>query len=260
VNEKKAIIIDLDGTLFTSKKIITDFNISKVNECLDQGHVVIIATARPLRTVVNRFPEHFKPSYIVLCNGAWITRHNNVIHRDEIKGEDVKKICCKLEQYGYKPMIEANDAFFADGDRESWFEGEIYPFNQYGTIDACKILAYKADGIDGAEIHRVISDDFTKVITDKGTLLQISKKNCTKLSACEEILKLEQISWKNTFAFGDDNNDIPVFGKAGFPIAMKNATEELLKLSKWITESNDNDGVGIAIDKFILMNTSVPLI
>jgi ribonucleotide monophosphatase NagD (HAD superfamily) len=56
MTEKKAIIIDLDGTLFNAKKEITEFNVRKVNECFDKGHIIIIATARPFRTVERRLP------------------------------------------------------------------------------------------------------------------------------------------------------------------------------------------------------------
>lgn len=253
--KRKAIIIDLDGTLLNSKKEISIYNVSKVNECIKNGHVVIIATARPFRTVINKFPENLKPSYIVLCNGALIAKSNGIIHRNEIKSQDVGIICHVLVRNGYKPMIEANDSFFSDGERETWFEGDVFPLDKYGKIDACKILAYKTDGIDKTVIDEIIPDDFTKVITDKGTLLQISKRGCTKLSACEVILKMENLDWEDTFAFGDDNNDLPVFEKVGCPIAMENATVELKMKSKWITESNDLDGVGRAIERYLLSQT-----
>jgi Cof subfamily protein (haloacid dehalogenase superfamily) len=250
--ERKAIIIDLDGTLFNSNKEISEFNSSRLRECNELNHITIIATARPLRTVINRIPGDFKLFYIVLCNGAWIIKDNQLIHRDEICAADVKRICNELSRAGYYPMIEANDTFFSDDKEKSWLEGKIFPFSEYNCIDACKILVFRADGIDETEIDRIIADDFTKVITDRGTLLQISKKGCTKVSACEVILQMEGIDWKDTFAFGDDTNDLPIFRKAEYPIAMGNASEELKSEAKWITGTNDENGVGMAIDRFIL--------
>ncbi|NLG16785.1 MAG: HAD family hydrolase [Fibrobacter sp.] len=250
--ERKALIIDLDGTLFNSNKKISDYNISRLNLCHEQNHITIIATARPLRTVISRLPCSFKPSYLVLCNGAWIIKDGQLIYRDEIRSEDVKNICREMSEAGYFPMIEADDAFYTDGKDESWFEGRIFPFSEYRANDACKILAFRADGINEAQINRIVTDDFTKVITDKGTLLQISKKGCTKVSACDVILRMENICWEDTFAFGDDTNDLPVFKMAGNTIAMGNATEELKSASKWITDTNDDDGVGKAIEKYLL--------
>ena len=200
--------------------------------------------------MINRIPGDFKLFYIVLCNGAWIIKDNQLIHRDEICAADVKRICNELSRAGYYPMIEANDTFFSDDKEKSWLEGKIFPFSEYNCIDACKILAFRADGIDETGVDRIIAGNFTKVITDRGTLLQISKKGCTKVSACEVILQREGIDWKDTIAFGDDTNDLPIF-KGRYPIAMGNVSEELKFEAKWITEQTMKR-VGMAIDRFIL--------
>ena len=253
---KKAIIIDLDGTLLNSKKQVSDYDISMINECQKENDVIIIATARPYRTVISRLPDGFLPSYYVLCNGAWIIKSGKIVFRHEMERQLVELVCKDLKLNGYNPMIEADDAFFADGSNESWFEGDIKRFDEYPAISACKILVYCKDGLEEAKIKSIVPEELTYVITDNGTLLQISAKNCTKVTACAEILKKEDIEWENTYAFGDDNNDIPVFKRCGFPIAMKNATEELKTISKWITDTNDNNGVGKAIESFVLKSSS----
>ena len=251
MKRKKALILDLDGTLFNSRKEISVFNCTKIAECMMHRYVVIIATARPLRTVISRLPSQLQSSYIVVCNGAWITRQGVVVYRDEIRYEEVRKICRMLAEAGYTPMIEANDSFYSDRI-ESWFEGEIYPLHAYKDMHACKVLAYRENGIDSEKIDQFISDDFTKVITDTGTLLQISRRGCTKVKACSKILDNEGIRWEDAIAFGDDTNDLPVFEMAGVSIAMKNATRSLQQVATWITDSNDEDGVGKAIEKYIL--------
>jgi Cof subfamily protein (haloacid dehalogenase superfamily) len=253
---KKAIIIDLDGTLLNSKKQVSDYDISMINKCQNEKNVIIIATARPYRTVISRLPGDFLPSYYVLCNGAWIINSGKIVFRHEIEKEIVELVCKDLKKNNYNPMIEANDTFFADGSNESWFEGDIKRFDEYPAISACKILVYCKDGLEESKIKSIVPEDLTYVITDNRTLLQISAKNCTKVTACEEILKLENIEWENTYAFGDDNNDIPVFKRCGFPIAMKNATEELKTIAKYVTDTNDNSGVGKAIETFVFKRTT----
>jgi Cof subfamily protein (haloacid dehalogenase superfamily) len=255
--KRKAIIIDLDGTLFNNKKEISEFNISKVNRCVEEDHCVIIATARPLRTLKVRLPLNLKVSYLVLCNGAWIVKNGNVIYRNEMKAEAVKLICNRLITLGYKPAIEADDSFYTDGERDPGFEGHWHSLSEYNDVDSCKVLAYKESGINELELIDILKDDFTYVITDNDTLLQISMKDCTKVSACSRILDIENINWENTFAFGDDNNDLPVFEIAGFPIAMENATEKLKLKAKWVTKSNHENGVGIGIEKFIIAKETI---
>jgi 5-amino-6-(5-phospho-D-ribitylamino)uracil phosphatase len=120
---RKAVIIDLDGTLFNDKKEISDFNISRVNRCVEEGHCVIIATARPLRTLKVRLPADLKVSYLVVCNGAWIVRNDEVIYRNEMKPVSVHQLCNRLIAFGYKPAIEADGSFYADGKKSPGFEG-----------------------------------------------------------------------------------------------------------------------------------------
>ena len=248
---KKALIIDLDGTLLDANRMVSDYNIMKVNECFDEGYCVIIATARPYRSVKELLPANLNISYFILCNGAWIVRNKVVISRNEMDASSIKMLCDYLIARGYKPAIEADDSFFTDGEKDPGFIGQWYSLNEYDGVDACKVLAYKASGINAGDLTEISEDKYTCVITDNGTLLQISRKDCTKLAACEYILSLEGIGWKNTFAFCDDNNDLPVFEKAGFAIAMENATDCLKRKAKWVTESNLNNGVGVAIEKIV---------
>ncbi|WP_435170200.1 HAD family hydrolase [Paenibacillus glycanilyticus] len=57
---------------------------------------------------------------------------------------------------------------------------------------------------------------------------------------------------ENVMVFGDDFNDLGLFHNCGFPIAMENAIMELKNCAKHITESNDNDGVAVALEKLVL--------
>lgn len=51
---------------------------------------------------------------------------------------------------------------------------------------------------------------------------------------------------------GDGGNDLPLFELAGFKVAMGNAEEVLKKQADWIAPSVDEDGLAVAIKKFIL--------
>jgi Cof subfamily protein (haloacid dehalogenase superfamily) len=51
---------------------------------------------------------------------------------------------------------------------------------------------------------------------------------------------------------GDMGNDVEMFRRAGFPIAMGNATPEVKALAQAITASNDDDGFALAVERHIL--------
>jgi hypothetical protein len=52
-------------------------------------------------------------------------------------------------------------------------------------------------------------------------------------------------------AFGDYYNDIEMLNEAGVSIAMGNAKKEIKEIAKYTTDTNDNNGIAKAINKFI---------
>ena len=55
---------------------------------------------------------------------------------------------------------------------------------------------------------------------------------------------------------GDMGNDVEMFARAGFAIAMGNATPEVKNLAHAVTLSNDEDGFAAAVDRYMLFARS----
>ena len=53
-------------------------------------------------------------------------------------------------------------------------------------------------------------------------------------------------------ACGDGFNDIPMMRYAGLAVAMENAQDETKEWADYIAPLNDEDGVAVAIEKFVL--------
>ena len=51
---------------------------------------------------------------------------------------------------------------------------------------------------------------------------------------------------------GDGNNDLPLFELAGWKVAMGNGADVLKEAADWIAPSVDEDGLAVAIERFIL--------
>lgn len=60
------------------------------------------------------------------------------------------------------------------------------------------------------------------------------------------------LSREQLIAFGDGFNDLTMLRFAGMGVAMANAAEEVKAVADFVTLSNDEDGVGHAVEQWVL--------
>ena len=84
--------------------------------------------------------------------------------------------------------------------------------------------------------------------------LEIMPQGIEKASSLEILLGSLGIDRKHLIACGDGFNDIPMMRYAGLSVAMANAQDETKEWADFIAPSNDEDGVSVAIEKFIELN------
>ena len=82
--------------------------------------------------------------------------------------------------------------------------------------------------------------------------LFINRKGGNKASAVERLCKYFGITMSEAITMGDDRNDIDMLEEAGLGIAMGNAHETIKKVADYVTASNEEDGVALALEKFLL--------
>ena len=51
---------------------------------------------------------------------------------------------------------------------------------------------------------------------------------------------------------GDQNNDLPMFARAGYSVAMGQASHAVRAAADAVSATNDDDGVADAIDRFLM--------
>lgn len=247
-----ALIVDLDGTLLNSSRAVSPCNLEALRECLAAGMLLVVATARPLRSVWRLLPEELLDGYLVLCNGAWTVREDEVVWRDEIPRRVVEHVVGLLEGQGLAPGIEAENRFYTDTPLRVGLGGVDPPLGAYPGVDACKVLARLVDRAQGAAAGRLLPETCGHVITDGDSILSISARSCSKFAACARVLQWEGVALEDTYAFGDDHNDLPLLALAGHGFAMGNAPAEVKRRARYIALSNDEDGVGKALREHLL--------
>jgi len=248
---RKAIAIDLDGTLLDSSRIAAPHSLTMVERAADCGWVVIISTARPVRTIKLAVPEEFIRFYWAACNGAWILKDGQIIKRQEIPYQTVAHLIRLFSEYNLRFYVEAEDTFFSHCEKPARFIGEYYDLDQLGSVDACKVIVDAQSNDEISTVASLIPPSCSYVVTDDNSLIQIAHADCSKLYAAKHILEREGITLTDTIAFGDDNNDISLLKAAGCGVAMGNATEELKRVADHITATNDEDGVGLFLEQVL---------
>jgi hydroxymethylpyrimidine pyrophosphatase-like HAD family hydrolase len=81
--------------------------------------------------------------------------------------------------------------------------------------------------------------------------IEISPAKTEKASALGILTRHMGIGHKELAVCGDGLNDIPMLSFAGFPVAMENAYDETKKAARYITASNDREGVAVFIEKLL---------
>ena len=83
-------------------------------------------------------------------------------------------------------------------------------------------------------------------------LLELLHPAVSKGNALSMIMRDLGISPEETVAFGDNHNDIGMLQLAGLGIAMGNAHDEVKAAANYVTASNAEDGVAVAIERLLL--------
>lgn len=88
---------------------------------------------------------------------------------------------------------------------------------------------------------------------DMGLASEYSQKGVTKASGIAKVLQLEGRGVENTFAFGDSENDLPMFDAVEVKVAMGNAMPVLKERADYVTGHVKDDGVVHALEHFGLI-------
>lgn len=261
----KLITCDLDGTLFDSKKNISDENRQAIQSLKETKFVV--ASGRPIEGVipVNEYLGLTNIGDYTICyNGALIIENDTkqLIFEKYIDGKMVKRI--------FKEAIRLNTNFHAFKKDGTLITNEKNPYTaveeKINNLEAlvvnfddiadnelflkCMMVSNeeKLDQIRG-EIDNEIADEVTINRSSK-IFLEFLNKEANKGMALCFLADYLNISMDETMAIGDADNDRTMLLAASEAVAMKNSFESILAIASYITDDNEHSGVAKAISHF----------
>ena len=82
--------------------------------------------------------------------------------------------------------------------------------------------------------------------------MEVMRNGSTKGDAVRYLANYFGIDKEEVMCIGDSENDLSMIKYAGTGVAMGNASEDIKSVADYVTDTNVNDGVAKAINKFVL--------
>jgi Cof subfamily protein (haloacid dehalogenase superfamily) len=82
--------------------------------------------------------------------------------------------------------------------------------------------------------------------------LDITHPQANKGAAVQNMAALMDVPMSEVAVIGDNYNDLAMFAQSDFSIAMGNAPDDVKKKARFVTASNEADGLAEAIHRYIL--------
>ena len=232
---KKLLALDIDGTLTNTQKDITPETLKKIIEVQEKGHVVAIASGRPLpgiRKIADIIQLDRFGGYVLAFNGGRIVNYKTGV----ITGTDIDGYMTFEASINHMELMHIDD-----------FKEYIdFPLNK------CLLTAEpdKAEKIEEELVSRF--GDKVTIFRSEPYFVEIMPQNVHKATSLEKLLGVLNMDVRDLIACGDGYNDLTMIEYAGVGVAMANAQDIVKKHADYITLSNDEDGLVPVVDKFIL--------
>jgi len=262
----RLLLADVDGTLVTNEKVLTKEVIAAARELRDAGVELAITSGRPPRGMRMLIEPLRLTGAIAGFNGGVVVHADFSIIACRALEPAVASEALKLTlDHGLDAWIYTNDRWLIrDLDaphvaRERWtvkFDPEIVAgFTDANLAEAVKIVGVSDDFARVAACEKAAQealDGKASATRSQAYYLDVTDPLANKGAVVETLAKLSHISEKEIATIGDMPNDVLMFTKSGFSIAMGNASSEVKAQADAVTDSNENEGFAKAVRKYFL--------
>lgn len=262
----KLIVLDLDGTLTNSQKVITPRNRETLIRVQEQGVRLVLASGRPTYGIVplaNELRMNEFGGFILSYNGGEIINwETGEMIYENVLPNDIVPILYESARTHHLSILTYDGAeIVTENSKDPYVEKEAFlnkmavrETNDFLTditlpIAKCLIVG-DADKLIPLESELSLRlQGKINVFRSEPYFLELVPQGIDKAQSLAVLLKELGISREEIIAIGDGYNDLSMIKFAGLGIAMGNAQEPVKKAADYITLSNEEDGVAEAIDR-----------
>lgn len=288
----RLVAIDLDGTLLNSYGEVSNRNKQAIQQAMQKGTEVVLASGRPIMSVKNLASEIGCSQYIICGNGAItydIQKEELIYNRflEKAKVLQIIKICeensifynvytkdtiltknlnynvlfyhqenaSKPEEKKTSITIMQNiEEYIQNRKEEDYLKITICDNDKvvFGSIIRKLRTVKNVDVLDVEHMSRKKIKDGTEDVAMEYYYTEISNTNVDKWQAIEDLIERLKIKKEEVMAIGDNMNDAEMVKKAGLGIMMQNSAPYIKEMADIVVADNDHDGVAEAIEHYVL--------
>jgi Cof subfamily protein (haloacid dehalogenase superfamily) len=262
----RLLLADVDGTLVTQDKALTAATQAAAREMKQAGIILAITSGRPPRGMSMLIEPLALESAIAGFNGGvFINPDLSVIESHPLDPEIAKQTLELILNQGLDAWVYTEEKWLIrDKDaphvaRETWtvkFDPEVVAsFTGSHLARAVKIVGVSDDPELVATCEKAAQDalgDKASAARSQPYYLDVTNPHANKGTVVATLSKILNIPAEQIATIGDMPNDVLMFRKSAFCIAMGNASDEVKAQASAVTDSNENEGFAKAVRTFLL--------
>ena len=272
----KLIAVDLDGTLVRSDQSISQRTVDALFKVQEMGVKVAVVSGRPMFGTAHvaetlRLAKY--GGYVMSYNGGeiydWKTKTR--LHAQTLDEAIIPYLYTYAREYEMPIMTYIGQQVVSEVDDNEYIQYSVK--RNHMTLRKVDDFLKATEGagivkciiVGDPTLLPTLETEMQEVLKGKAGVfrsepffLEIVPMGINKAKGLSILLDKIGMQPSELIAVGDGYNDTPMLQFAGMGVAMGNAAEEIKKAADMVTESNNDDGVAIALEHLILRPLDKP--
>lgn len=260
----RAVLADVDGTLVTQEKVLTDRAAAAVARLREAGIEFAVTSGRPPRGMSMLVEPLALTTPIAAFNGGVIVRPDmSVIEQKTIPRAVVASAIELLEGSGLDVWVYSGADWLVRDPKAPHVDREAATVRfQPTVVDSFDSVQDVAKIVGISDDHDLVSataleareklGDHVSAAASQPYYLDITHPRANKGEVVAYLSARLGIPAEQFATLGDMPNDILMFARSGLSIAMGNAEAEVQRAARRVTASNEDEGFAKAIEQFVL--------
>lgn len=266
----KLLVLDVDGTLLNDEREISKRTLAALLKVQQMGVRIVLASGRPtygLMPLAKTLELGNYGGFVLSYNGCQIIKAQNgeILFERRINPEMLPYLEKKARKNGFAIFTYHDDTLITDSPDNEYIKNEallnnlkIIKEDEFSTaIDfapcKCMLVSDKEKALIGLEQHwekRLAGT--LDAFRSEPYFLEVVPCGVNKANTLGALLEHLGVTREEVIAVGDGVYDVTMLQLAGMGVAMGHSQDSVKVCADYVTTSNEEDGVALAVEKLIL--------